>query len=284
MGAVFLTAVMFTAPASLELEWTAPAGCPDVEVARARIGPLAGRASATITEHASEWQLVVQVANTERRLTTKRCEEAVDAAVLIIKLALEPPELAPPTADVTPPPDPPPSVTPPSTPLVFQLGAMASVLLGWLPQPVVRFGAAFSARGEHLLVLAQVQAGVPQRYAIEGTAGGEAVVHAVVDLDAGLCWAFPLGRVRLAPCGGGGVAVLSVAGAQLAVSRQALVLAPHGGPGLRATIELTSWLEASLTGWARFGSFPVVSLEESREVLRGNLLSGDLALGIGGVW
>lgn len=282
MGAVLLTVVMFSAPGSLELEWNVPAGCPDVEVARARIGPLSGRASATITEHASEWQLVVQVANTDRRLTTKRCEEAVDAAVLIIKLALEPSAVAPDVTEITPVP-PPPVIAAPPTPLTFQLGAVASVILGWLPKPLVRFGAAFTMRGERLLLLAQLHTALPQRYPVEGSTG-EAVVHAVADLDAGLCWAFLLGQVRLAPCGRGGVALVSVAGEQLAVPRQALVLAPHGGPGLRISLELTSWLEASLTGWARIGAFPIITFEESREVLRGNVLSGDLALGIGGVW
>ncbi|MBL8921298.1 MAG: hypothetical protein JNJ54_20735 [Myxococcaceae bacterium] len=282
MGVVFLTAVMFTAPASLELEWSVPTGCADVNVARARIGPLSGRASATIVEHATGWQLVVEVANTERRLSTTRCEEAVDAAVLIIKLALEPTTVAPAAPSV---PDPAPAlVAPTAAPLTFQLGASASIVLGWLPQPLVRFGAAFSARGEHVVVMAELQTGLPQRYPIEGTAGGEAIVHPLADLSAGVCWAVPVGRVRVAPCGRGGFTALSVAGAQLAVSRQAVVLVPHGGPGLRTTVELTSWLEASLTGWARFSSFPVVSLEGSREVLRGNLLSGDLALGIGGVW
>ncbi|MDX2010199.1 MAG: hypothetical protein SFW67_08420 [Myxococcaceae bacterium] len=38
------------AQAPLEFEWTAPAGCPPAEVVRARLRPVSGVASATVTE------------------------------------------------------------------------------------------------------------------------------------------------------------------------------------------------------------------------------------------
>lgn len=283
---MLFTAVVL-AQGSLDLEWSAPAGCPTIEVARARIGPLTGQASVVITERASEWALVVKVGPTERQLVTQRCEEAADAAVLIIQLGLRPraPDVtstgAPDAGNPVPPPEP---VEPAPTPLHFQLGPTASVVFGWLPQPLVRFGLGFTVRRDALVLLAHLQTALVQRYLIDGSADGAARVQVLGDLDAGACWSFPVGPARLSPCLLGGAALVSVVGENLVTARQATVLAPHLSPGARVSLELTSWLEASLSGWARVGAFPVVTLEESREVVRGNLVGGEAVLGIGGVW
>ncbi len=85
---VILRLVAAQSGSLLTFEWVAPPACPPTESLRARLGDLSGRAVATVTEQPSGWKLELRVNESVRELTTRTCEEAADAAVLIIQLGL----------------------------------------------------------------------------------------------------------------------------------------------------------------------------------------------------
>lgn len=87
--------------AAIEVRWEAPAGCPDREalLARmhARIGPDAegpasvhGTVSATNSGYALALELAIAGNATQRELDAATCGELVDAAALIVAVALDP--------------------------------------------------------------------------------------------------------------------------------------------------------------------------------------------------
>lgn len=280
-----LLAVALITGATLEFEWNAPATCPTTEVVRARLGAVSGKASATVTERASGWLLQVRANDSVRELTSRTCEDAADAAVLIIQLALTPsrqsavvdPEL-PPAAVVAEPA----STDPPTWRL--HLALSGGGLLGWLPKLVGRLGVTGALERTSLVVLLSVHTGFPQRYDGGPTPTAAVNVHQVVDAQAGVCWAFTAGRLRAGPCLGAGAGLLLVQGLNVDMPRSSVVLVPHGGPGVRATFTITDWLEVLAMAWGRASARPSVSFEGSQPVVEASWASAEVMLGLGGVF
>lgn len=280
-----LLAVALITSATLEFEWSAPATCPTAEVVRARLGAVVGKASATVSERTSGWLLQVRANDSVRELTSRTCEDAADAAVLIIQLALKPgPEavVVEPIETVPPPAPQPPAVEPVSWRVHVALSG--GVLLGWLPKVVGRLGVAASLERTSLVVLLSAHTGFPQRYEGGPTSSAAVNVHQLVDVQAGLCWAFSAGRWRLGPCLGGGAGLLLVQGLNVSSPKSTLVLVPHGGPGVRATFALTDWLEVLAMACGRASARPSIAFEGSQPVVEASWVSAELSLGLGGVF
>lgn len=272
--------------ASLDLEWSAPASCPSVEVVRARLGALSGTARATVTERTSGWMLQVRANESVRELTTRSCEEAADAAVLIIQLALS---TTSPDAGA-PPQEPSPSVVSepvaaePIAPWSFHAAVHVGGLGGWLPQVLGHLGATFTAERGGLVMLVQAQTSLPQRYAAGGDSPAAVAMHLFVDVQAGACWAFAVGPLRTGPCGVVGIGGLSVAGSNVASPKTSTVLVPHGGAGLRASLPLGSWFELSAGLFGRASARPQVSFQGSSPVVEAGWASLEGFFGAGGFW
>lgn len=277
---------LMLAAGALELEWTVPASCPPKEVALARLGPLTGSAAVLVSERRASFELSVSVAGTQRTLTSSTCGEATDAAVLIIQLALQPGAepvdggVALPATPVAA--DAGSALPPPNEPLPtrLQLGASAGLLVGWVPAPLFHAGVDFSVGRGPFFGFARLHTGTRPTLPL---GDGRSVQFALrADAAIGACWLFGAGRFRVGPCGGGGVAV-----AQATLITELggawLLLAPWGGLAGRASVAITSWLEAAFWGWARFSAFPVLQ-SESRALVSGSPLSADVAAGIGGQW
>lgn len=280
-----LLAVALITSATLEFEWSAPATCPTAEVVRARLGAVSGKASATVTERASGWLLQVRANDSVRELTSRTCEDAADAAVLIIQLALKP---GPAPADVASVVEPVMAVAAPA-PLALpawrlHLGLSGGVLGGWLPKVVGRLGVTAALERTSLVVLLTVHTGLPQRYEGGPTPTAAVNVHHLVDAQAGACWVFTLSRLRAGPCLDAGAGLLLVQGVNVDTPRSSVVVVPHGGPGVRATVALTDWLEVLAMVWGRASARPSISFEGSQPVVEASWAGGELTLGLGGVF
>jgi hypothetical protein len=284
---VGLVAVVgFVAGSSLELEWNAPPACPTAEVVRARIGPLSGSARATVTEQASGWGLEVRVNGSVRGLTARSCEDAADAAVLIIQLALSVTpapsfELAVEPAVSTPTEEPVSVATPRWT---VHLALHVGTLIGWLEKLTGHLGVTLAAERAALVLLLQAQTSLPQRYEAGGSSLAAVVVHLLVDVRAGACWAFTVGPVRAGPCAVAGLGALSVQGVNVMVPKATTVAVLYGGPGARVSIPLGDWFELSAGVLARASARPSISFQGSQPVVEARWAAFEGFLGAGGFW
>ncbi len=277
-----LLAVALITGATLEFEWSAPATCPTAEVVRARLGEVTGKASATVTERAAGWVLQVRANESVRELTSRTCEDAADAAVLIIQLALKSSREAP---VVEPQPLPEvvlPAVEPPRWSVHVALSGGA--LVGWLPQVVGRLGVSVALERSSLVLFLTVHTGFPQRYEGGPTPTAALNVHQLVDAQAGVCWAFTAGRLRVGPCLDGGAGLVLIEGLNVSAPKSSVVVVPHGGPGVRATFALTEWLELLASAWGRASARPSISFEGSSPVVEASWGSAEFSVGAGGVF
>lgn len=277
-----LLAVALITSATLEFEWSAPATCPTAEVVRARLGAVTGKASATVTERAAGWVLQVRANESVRELTSRTCEDAADAAVLIIQLALKSSREAPVVAPQPLPEVVLPAVDPPRWSVHVALSGGA--LVGWLPKVVGRLGVSAALERSSFVVFLTVHTTFPQRYEGGPTPTAALNVHQLVDAQAGVCWAFTAGRLRVGPCLDGGAGLVLIEGLNVSAPKSSVVVVPHGGPGVRATFALTEWLELLASAWGRASARPSVSFQGSSPVVEASWVSAEFSVGAGGVF
>lgn len=108
---------------ALTLEWSAPSSCPSEPALRSKVAALVEgaplrdlSANVTIVASGEGWTLTLQFESTRKVLQSPTCSELVDAAAVILSLALSPdnPETA---SEASPPlPEPAPEPPPPSEP------------------------------------------------------------------------------------------------------------------------------------------------------------------------
>lgn len=272
---------------SLELQWSAPEPCPSVYAMRDRIGPLDGMASATVTATARGFTVDVRIGDVSRTVSASTCEEVAEAAVLIIQLSLQRPE--PVDEFIDPPPGPPTKPRPTPSLFRFHLGGSVGTLLGWLPQPLVRFGIAFAMQRGSILFLGNVHTALRQEYRltdpeVQLSIDPGAYVSLLVDASVGACWQFaPIDTVRLGPCGLAGVGAFSATGFNTSMPRTTVVAVPYASAGGRLSYAVLSWLELVVTAWARASSIPSVRVE-AYEVVRASWFGGEFTAGLGGVF
>ncbi|HKP63600.1 MAG TPA: hypothetical protein VJV78_42990 [Polyangiales bacterium] len=91
----------------LELEWSAPAGCPDREYVRGEVSERLGEraaqgsplsASGQIEATAAGFELQLRAQGGERRLEAASCEELAESAAVILALLIDPQAASPPPA------------------------------------------------------------------------------------------------------------------------------------------------------------------------------------------
>lgn len=162
-------ALIAAAPAAagerLTLRWTAPEGCPDAGKVEFAVNLLVGESGqaaqplevlATVSAQGAEWEVLLELAGTSRRVLRGRtCAAVADAAALIIALIIDP--LA--TAQPLPPaqlPAPPPRRE-------WRLGARAGLDWGALAAAGPAFGLLGSLSVGPQLFEVDLQAWVPQR-------------------------------------------------------------------------------------------------------------------------
>lgn len=264
---------------ALHFEWTAPPSCPTAAALRARLGNVAGVASATVREEAGGWVLEVRARDSTRTLVAKTCEEAADAAVLIIQLALTPSPRALPEPPLV---SPVPVEAAPTWSLHAAVAGGAS--LAWFPSPLVRLGVTLSARRGPLAFGVDLTTALEQRYAGGPTAEAAVAVRAVFDGQLHGCWYFDAERFSAGPCVQAALSSLEVRGLNVSSPRASSTLLWSAGPGARASFRLTGWLEVLAATALRFGPRPSVFFEGAAPVLEAGPVAVDLWAGVGGFW
>jgi hypothetical protein len=199
---LFARGVRAAEPLALDLDFSAPAGCPQREAVltsiRAQLPPdfrsaTRLRAQAQVIAHGpQDFELVLEYADGSgahdaRRVRSETCEAAADAAALLLALALVPSHPAPPTS-------PPTAAEPSSTHNeVGVVGQLDSALL-----PKMAFGAglqlglSFGAWRVNLSVLQWARS--------EAQHGDIRVELDYWSVAAGVCYVFGTGRFQMGPC------------------------------------------------------------------------------------
>ncbi|HWB81323.1 MAG TPA: hypothetical protein VG755_40450 [Nannocystaceae bacterium] len=237
-GLVLLLGAFAPPAAAIEVQWEAPAGCPDREALRARLdarvgpdaqGPAAvhGTVVASPSGYVLALELAIAGSSTQRTLEAATCDELVDAAALIVAVALDPvfavaepsiaeviaaPEAAPTRATtrsqvaIAPTPvEPPTRRRPTLRTLGLALRPTVGVWFGAVPRAAatIGFDVVFPAR-RSLRAELGVLAIPRQRVAITG--GGANLWLASAVLRA--CFAPAVGRVRPMGCAGIGAGAI----------------------------------------------------------------------------
>jgi hypothetical protein len=269
--------------AALSLEWKAPESCPRAAL-EAQLDGLNGTATATAVEVPGGLHLAVQVAGLTRTLETRTCDEAIDAAALIIRLGLNAAEASAPPAVVEPAPvevqAPEPLPAPPRSWSVL-VNLTAGAGFAWLPQPVPRFGLGVTFQREALALMLDVVTSTPLRFGTGQNTSAGVEVFVPVDAQAGACWLWsPLSRLRVGPCAVGVVSVVTAGGYNVLHPRSGVVVVGGAGALGRAFISLTSWLDATVAAGARVTSHPQISFTDG-PTLGASPVSLEAAAGIG---
>jgi len=266
LGALLLLQLAAADGDGLRLEWSAPSGCPPAEQVRARLAGHSGHAAVTVTGAETEWKLVVRVNDSVRELTTHTCDEAADAAVLIIQLALAP---GAPAAAPAPPPR-----------WVVRAGLVGGAALGWVPKALAQLGVSASLSRGSLALALDARTALPVRFAGGPVDGASVTLQQALDVQVGVCWLFEVGPARVGPCAHGAVGWLLARGENVAAPRTTSVALFAGGPGVRATVRLVSWLEVLAAAVWRFGTRPSVFFEGGPPVVQAGPVSLELFGGL----
>jgi hypothetical protein len=190
-------------PPHFILKWNVPcAHAPDVT---GLLGNLRGEASVNITRiETAHWRLEVAFASPSadvRTVEAQSCEEAADAALLLLKLgATEEDETV---AAIEPVQVEQPPVAAPAPPLApFQvrinLGAVADI--GALPAATPRLAVSVGLSRGLFEGLLSLRVGIPSNYGPEPTSGARFELHPALGGQASACVLQSVGRFRLGGC------------------------------------------------------------------------------------
>ncbi len=226
---------------------------------------LEGVATATLAATPEGFTLVVRVGDATRTLTAPTCDEATQAAVFFIHLAL---------TEAKPEPEAP-------VPWTFGVAAFAGGSFVALPEPLARLGVSF--RGQRGAWEATLDASSSLPLTVKGgpTAGASVLLLEPLEGQLGLCRLFALGRLDLGPCVDVAAAWLQATGQNVSSPRTTSVAVWSAGPGAHALLRLLDWLELTAQAVVRFGSQPSIYFEGNAPVFQGAPVSVELRAGIG---
>jgi len=301
---------------AVELDWSAPAGCPDASAVHERIRSLAGetlrtkerlRATGRIERRGTRFRLTLTVRDGdtvgERTVDSDACTDLAGAAAVALGLLLEDKRQAEaaatqtkpskPEGDPKPSPGPaqddvtqdgPPAATSDDGERLFRAMVLLphpTYDLGPLPTPSIGLGAGLGAKFEAWRFLA-----IGRYYPTVGVAASDyPAAGANIDrLSAELwtCHGFRSGRVELAPCLTGSLDHYTARGTGLDVApRSGRAAAFALGGGVAGDVYLFDWLALSATAALRVEtSRPRVTINDFGEVKKLGPAQASFALGI----
>ncbi|MBL8916347.1 MAG: hypothetical protein JNM17_36945 [Archangium sp.] len=265
------------------ISWAAPPSCPPESELQERLKHVKTAVSAVVKElpDAQGFELEVRIADQPRTLRTPTCIEAADTTVFLAELVEGAPVTRKPmevqvtteqrTAALVKP-----------EPLRRHLSALAGAEWILLPNPVPRFGLAFQYDVPFIRIGAEVRIAPPLRFI--SLAGGGVVLAPLLDLQVNACHLFEFGRFGFGPCvqGGFGLVSAEALGFDNAIVRVIPVWTV--GPAGRFAVEITPGFELQFFVATRFGPQPIYTYDDSRVLLRTNLMGLDTGLGLGARW
>jgi hypothetical protein len=239
------TSLTLVVVGAFQLEWRAPPDCPSTDQVRAQLEGVEGSAHATVEPSPRGLRLEVKAGSAERTLEVPNCDEAVRAAVFLIRLALPKPP-----AEPHPPAEAP---APPPVTWRFGVAALAGAEFATLPHPTWRFGATFRAQRDRWQAGLDVSSSPPLQISAGPTHSSSIELQAPLDVAMNVCRLFELGRVELGPCIGGGVTWLRARGQYVSNPESGSTVLWHGSAGARAELQLLTWLDLFAAASGRFG-------------------------------
>ena len=271
------------------LSWTAPPDCtarPDVA---ALVGDTPGAAAVVITQRDARWHVTIDFlapAPGHRSLEAGTCEEAAEAARLLLRLGargIVPPE-TPPSPLVAPPPPPAPPVEAPPAPLFFSVAALAGVQVLGLPRADPRFGALAWLGSDPWNLVVELSTGLPARYSGGPVAGAAVEVHPVLDGLVAGCFAHAWPAARLAGCAELQVAWWRLRGIDVSDPRSGGSALVAVGPSVRAWFPIGRF--GLLAGAALRPTLlkPRATFEGYGDALEAGTVIAALEAGIGASW
>lgn len=271
-----------TAKSALDLDWRAPAGCPEARAVRAEVLRLARldssrpsqlRARAEIRGDGQTWQLTLSTEldgiSGERTLSASSCRALSDAATLTLALILNPDvETAQPE--------------PVAERHAFELGVALSARAGAEHGQLAELGPSFALGAGFLLGAASVwgYAGFapPQETRVSGSSGpgGRSWSGSAALLG---CWDFTR-RTPFGPCAGAELTRVQGTGISVRNPETAVAYWGSGLVGLRAGVRLGDVLTLRVEGFALIpAQRPSLFLEEIGRVVRPDPIGGKLHAG-----
>jgi hypothetical protein len=221
---------------SLHLEWSAPAGCPgpsavleqvkDLEVDADRSRQLSARGVVRERDQGGFSVLVETKGDGagSRTIEVDSCAQAVEAAALVLSLALEKEQLA--------------RAAEQSLPLQLAASTFGTSGVGPLPAPSLGVGVALALQ----LDRARLELALSRSWARDFALSSNPSVTGTLDVpwqaDLSLCWAFWRDVVELGACGGGGYGSLRGHGSGVSNPSAASTPIVEALAGLRADLHL----------------------------------------------
>lgn len=275
-----LATIVFSAAPAFELEWEAPASCPNRPDTSSLVGDATGRAEVQLKERESQWVVTIMFfAPMEgiRRVTVPTCEDAVRTAGLLVQLGSrggfqqKPPspvvvaESKPVVTEQPPPPE---------KRWQFSAGLGGALDLGTLPAAEPRLAASFLASRELIGFAADVRVGFAQ------PVSDVRVLH-LVELQGAGCLLSSLGPARLGPC-----ATASVGSWRLSTlpGRAKGLARATTGLQVRAGLALTERLEAVLVAGVRANLVRPSLVDDATVVFTTPAIAADFQLTLGWRW
>lgn len=276
-------------PTGFTLGWKVPcAAAPEVSEL---VGAASGAAGVEVAPEGVKWRLVVRFLSPvegERVMRTGTCEEAAQAALLIVRLGARGQPAVPAREPLLPPADPPPSLAVEDRPEPprFSLAVTALAQQGTLPTLVSRFGVTAGLEwAERWMGLFSLRGGGQTVVPGGPTPESRVVVQPLIGGQISACWQPHGGRVSGGPCAVVGAEAWQVEGVNVARPRGASGISAVAGLDARGAVQLWEGLSVTATLGGRVGLVrPSVYFEDSGTVFQSGALSAEGELGLRWAW
>lgn len=279
-----LLALAATPQENFSLSWRVPcASAPDVTEL---VGASTGAVAVEVGAEASSWLLVVRFlapVTGERIIRTQTCEEAAQAALLVVRLAARghrhPLALpAPPVVEA------PPFVEPPA-PARVSLGVSALAQQGPLPTLAPRLGVTAGLEWDHWTGLLSLRAGLPTIVPGGPTPEARVVVQPILGGQLSLGWLWHAGPFSAGPCAIFGAEAWEVTGENVTRPRRATVASVVAGLDARAALSLWSGLSITAALGGRVALVrPTIFFQDFGTVFEASAFSAEGELGLRWLW
>ncbi len=264
--------------------------CPQPEAFASRVGALDFDATVVVEPSNGALRLDVKFISPDvstRTLRVNACADAVQAALLLLRLGARPAEELVAPQDQMPPPlvEARPAADGGVTGVEWGLSVAFAATVGAQPAVTPRAALRLTVDSLPWLGWTGVRTGVPARFSGGPTAQAGFVVHPLIGAELGGCWAQPLGPLRLGPCLALQTELLRLEGQGVSNPQQALAPALWVALDARVATLLAGRVLVAVHVGPRFALLqPEVVFQGYGSVFRPPTVSGEASVSVGFTW
>lgn len=282
-------ALAVSSPARFALTWQVPcAPAPDVIEL---VGQAEGSAAVEVAPRGDNWRLAVRFLSpqaAERVMVTQTCEQAAQAALLVVRLAAGGAPAPPRTPVTSPQVEKPALVVAPAPPEPPQrsLALAALAQQGPLPTFVSRLGVAAGLEwDERWLGLLSLRLGLQTVVPGGPTADARVLVQPILGAQLSGCWQPRAGRFSGGPCATVGAEAWVVRAENVARPREATAFFVTAGLDARGAVQLWEGLGVTAALGGRLALVrPSVSFQDSGTLFQSSLFCAEGEVGLRWAW